>query len=559
MEIHSRLALRIVTLQNRLVLIRVVTPCFIALNLLIPSAVSVSSLQNISYGHPRLGVSDSILPDLATTIVSRPGYSNGNLAYLQLNTTTTLASSSIPVNPCLITGYTINSFAPSPNFGGEPPLRVTLTAFVSCGKNPYSALWQFGDGNSSSQQLANESQDYPPGGARFIYNHTYTYIGSFIASISITDSNGNKVEATTNIYVSFVPSLYYSYYNEGGLIGKGITGNTYSIGLVEECFPSIPESTYQSDLSTFDNQFDVQPTPTLQFLTYGTGPCYGSNWNPIETSLDIEWAHVAAPGAKIYVCFDTTSTVAGLEGCDSLLYQNRTADNIMIGSNSWGTCAIGYIGAIGLNCVNGPDSYAAIWQQSESAGMTLFASTGDFQPNAECAGLNYPSSNPYGVAVGGTTISSVGSSGSYGSEVMWYKEKQATQCYVQIGPNLEPVQGEIGETYGQNEYYTAPSWQSSLLNNNYRYVPDVSMVANSTTGVPVYSQGSWQIVGGTSVGAPIWAGILDILFQAGAPGLSGFAAPFLYAHSSCFHVVTNIPTGGRDGLGTPNVGCLAMA
>ena len=61
------------------------------------------------------------------------------------------------------------------------------------------------------------------------------------------------------------------------------------------------------------------------------------------------------------------------------------------------------------------------------------------------------------------------------------------------------------------------------------------------------------------MGSPIWAGILDMLFQAAAPGLSGFAAPFLYSHASCFQVILNGTTGPRDGLGTPNIGCLAAA
>ena len=40
-----------------------------------------------------------------------------------------------------------------------------------------------------------------------------------------------------------------------------------------------------------------------------------------------------------------------------------------------------------------------------------------------------------------------------------------------------------------------------------RAIPDVSYDADPATGFPVYRKGKWQIVGGTSAGAPQWAAI----------------------------------------------------
>ena len=53
------------------------------------------------------------------------------------------------------------------------------------------------------------------------------------------------------------------------------------------------------------------------------------------------------------------------------------------------------------------------------------------------------------------------------------------------------------------------------------------------------------------------AGILDGTLP-GVSNLSGFAAPFLYNSTACFHGITN-HGGGVDGLGTPDVGCLSKA
>jgi subtilase family serine protease len=101
-----------------------------------------------------------------------------------------------------------------------------------------------------------------------------------------------------------------------------------------------------------------------------------------------------------------------------------------------------------------------------------------------------------------------------------------------------------------------------------RAVADVSAVADPTTGVAVYDtvanagQTGWQVFGGTSVGAPIVAGVY---------GLAGNAASidnnYPYTHSGSLYDITSGGTGGctpakwctagpgwdgPTGLGTPN-------
>ncbi len=61
---------------------------------------------------------------------------------------------------------------------------------------------------------------------------------------------------------------------------------------------------------------------------------------------------------------------------------------------------------------------------------------------------------------------------------------------------------------------TRPSYQSpvSSITGTNRGVPDIAAVADPYTGVWVYSgaNGGWYIVGGTSVSAPLSAGMMSI-------------------------------------------------
>ncbi|RLT42163.1 MAG: hypothetical protein DWI58_07185 [Chloroflexi bacterium] len=81
---------------------------------------------------------------------------------------------------------------------------------------------------------------------------------------------------------------------------------------------------------------------------------------------------------------------------------------------------------------------------------------------------------------------------------------------------------------GMNRAYVAPSYQDHLTQNVGRAIPDVSFNADPSTGFAVYTIGQdsktrWQVVGGTSAGAPQWAAMIAIADQFRAVPLSGEA------------------------------------
>src|SRR5262249_55858018 len=123
------------------------------------------------------------------------------------------------------------------------------------------------------------------------------------------------------------------------------------------------------------------------------------------------------------------------------------------------------------------------------------------------------------------------------------------------------------------------TYQAGVQNTGARTSPDVSFLADRSTGVAVYDSyddtggGPWTSMGGTSLGAPAWAALIAIADQgrvaAGGTSLDGATQtlPALYSLPSAdFHDVTSGGNGSSDagtgydevtGLGTPAADLLA--
>jgi len=241
------------------------------------------------------------------------------------------------------------------------------------------------------------------------------------------------------------------------------TGGSRAIAIVD----AYDYPTAAADLAYFSNQFGL-PAASLQ-VVYASGhqPVANSGWQT-EEALDIEWAHAMAPSAKIYLVEAASSSLSDLltaVGVASQLVSTAGGGEV---SMSWGSSEF-----------SGETSYD---KSFATASVVYLASAGD------SPGVIWPSASPNVVSVGGTALSRNPSTGKFQAELSWQ----------QTGG-------------GPSAYEARPSYQSSVSGTvgAARGTPDVSAVADPTTGVWVYQGGYWYIVGGTSVAAPVWAGIVN--------------------------------------------------
>ncbi len=134
-------------------------------------------------------------------------------------------------------------------------------------------------------------------------------------------------------------------------------------------------------------------------------------------------------------------------------------------------------------------------------GVTFLASTGDYG----AADPEYPAFSPNVVAVGGTTLN-LNADNSYNSETGWgyYSDSAGTV---------------IGSGGGLSLYEPEPSYQQGVQSTGSRTTPDVSLVADPATGAWVADpynldpSDPFEVVGGTSVAAPAWAGLIALVNQ----------------------------------------------
>jgi hypothetical protein len=233
-----------------------------------------------------------------------------------------------------------------------------------------------------------------------------------------------------------------------------------------------------------------------------------------------------------------------------------------------------------LSCSYGFDinlSTVQIFQQYAAQGQSFFLASGD--AGAYPAAIDEPADDPYITVVGGTSLTTT-SAGAWASETTWLTPAD------DLGDPLEASGGGISAVYA------IPSWQQGISmtanqgSATMRNLPDVSSVAYNITivwGNDFIGESFDNPVNGTSMAAPLWAGLVALANQqAAANGQSpvGFANPALYAiakstnYQTCLHDITtgwntnsSSPTkykavAGYDlctGLGTPNCANLINA
>ena len=262
------------------------------------------------------------------------------------------------------------------------------------------------------------------------------------------------------------------------------------------------------------NKLPTVPVKARSVNNYGTG--VDDPTVELEAVLDIDMQMAMNPAAAKIIVYE--------DGSDSFPVALLSSLSAMAKDDTATTISISYGMDEDYTYPTAVEAENAALTQLAAQGQAVFVSTGDLGAYGDAPpGLHTtdPSTQPFVTAVGGTTLF-VNSKSQYLAEEVW---------------NDLPVSGATGG--GISTYWSIQSYQSDVGpagnggSATMRNTPDVSAEASLLTGVAVYSalQGGWTVVGGTSVSAPIWAGMYS-LGSAAAIGLGfptpGFASPTIY-------------------------------
>ena len=368
-----------------------------------------------------------------------------------------------------------------------------------------------------------------------------------------------------------VPCQLWNAYNISGFISSGTNGSGLRIGIVDTYDGDEPQSQLERDLAAFDSAMSLpaasvdynDPIPTTLNLN-ATSNVWG-----LEEALDLEWNHASAPGATIEMTFSPDSGPGLYAGIDWLVSQEK----IDVLSLSWGEPDVGIYNSFSGPCPSACNattdgSYAVlspVLALAAAEGISVFAASGDCGAADGTNGVstNYPSSDLSVTGVGGTVLS-VTATGGYVSEVGWSGN---------LSGAVSPGCDNRGGSGGGFAPTPRPWWQTGPglpTSPDQRGVPDVAMDAG--TPVEVEVAGTLELVGGTSLGTPIWAGIAAIADQYSGH-VVGDLAPTLYRilsgpdYTTDFHEIVSGNNGysaGPDwnavtGIGTPNASALIPA
>ena len=259
-----------------------------------------------------------------------------------------------------------------------------------------------------------------------------------------------------------------------GTLTTVATGGSKAIGIVD----AYDYPTATSDLSVFSTQFGLPPITGSNFqIVFGSGkkPKQDSTggWE-LEEALDIEMAHALAPNAKIFLVEAKSASFKDLLAAEAVAASMVAAAGGGEVSNSWS---------------GGEFAGEKKFEKSfQVPGVVYLASAGD------SSGIGVPAALNDVIAVGGTSINR-DSKFNFTTQSTWTSSGGGSSAYIVTPKFQKPVAKLVGA---------------------FRGTPDISLVANPSTGVWEYDTTAyhgkvydWLVIGGTSVSSPALSGILN--------------------------------------------------
>jgi len=358
---------------------------------------------------------------------------------------------------------------------------------------------------------------------------------------------------TGNHFLS--PDDFATVYDLKPLYAAGIDGTGQKIAIVGQT------NILASDILAFRAASGLSAsTPQVILVPGSRNP--GINTDDLsEADLDLEWSGAVAKNASlIYV----NSYNGVFDSFQYAIDQNLAP----VLSTSYGDCEANWSSS-------DRDGLLAITQQANAQGMTVISAAGD-SGAADCdynvavasmgLAIDLPAGLPSVTGIGGTSFIDPTTGSTYwaatnnsvnGSVLSYIPETSWNDTVA--AATLEAGGG------GRSIYYSKPAWQvaAGVPNDNARDVPDVSFNASPeldgylacTNGSCVTGyrakDNSLYVVGGTSAGAPVFAGVTALINQKMNRSQGN-------VNSELYRLATTVPSAFHDATGGGNqVACTA--
>ena len=417
--------------------------------------------------------------------------------------------------------------------------------------------------NSTTVAKADGPQSTPATGAP---EPCSTYWGQYTA----TGFPTGYTATTPTVPCSYVPTQLRKAY---GVTSTGLSGKGATIAIVD----AYASPTMLADANKYATNHGDAAFNAGQYTEYVTP----ANWNnqancgdwSVEESLDVEMAHGYAPNANVVYVGANSCTDLDLLAAWQLIVDNHLADVV---SNSWGEIMHGPAGYFDTTII-APYEQTLKQAAVEGIGFNVAAGDcGDNSPTAASTGANcdrhttepqtqWPSSDQWVTAVGGTALAISSAAGNYKFETAMGNERSVLSP---DGTSWTPFPGAwyFGGGGGTSEDFAQPWYQTwavpsklshtlmtgATVRSAHRVIPDVAMNGDLLTSVAVgisINGGPYAElgVGGTSVSSPSFAGILADAIQAQGGLPVGFANPALYFRDGLYTDVTAHPAAAHIG------------
>lgn len=323
---------------------------------------------------------------------------------------------------------------------------------------------------------------------------------------------------------SFNPNQLAKIYN----YPTAVTGKGQRIAIIE-----LGGGFRQADITAYFKGLGLK-TPVVKAVSVDGGTNSPSNANSAdgEVMLDIEVAGAVAPEAQLIVYFAPNTDKGFLDAITTALHDIVNKPSVI--SISWGAAEKNWT-------PQSLTSFNQAFQGAAALGITVCAAAGDTGSGDSVtdgkAHVDFPASSPFVLACGGTNLKTNGN--VITSETVWHVS------------NDSATGGGISDAFDKPDYQTQANVPPSVNDGKRvgRGLPDVSAVADPSTGYNVRVDGKNLVIGGTSAVAPLMAGLVALLNQQRKKPI-GFLNPVLYANPAVCRDITagdNITVAGSKG------------